>query len=270
MAVVPTGCPCESGSMDSMPQSLQNEFGTLARWTHEAVRELGRRYAVPAACRGSGTPAALDWLLARLAPAPGDRMLDVGAGLGGPAAYARERRGLRPVCVDPMREACDATAALFGLPAVVGDAARLPFADRSFTAAWSLGTLCTTSSKGEWLAELSRVLFAGAPLGLLVVVSTSHTLSTSWGNEFPSEAELAGLLSAAGFHVTDQAWSDDCRDPELSWREAEQAVEAAIRRRHEPDPRFAGVRQQEARMTELLDTGRVRGRLLVARTQWSQ
>lgn len=267
MAVVPARRPCKSGSMDSMPQPLENEFGTLARWTHEAVRELGRRYAVPAACRGSGTPSALDWLLARLAPAPGDRMLDVGAGLGGPAAYARDRRGLRPVCVDPMRAACDATAALFGLPAMVGDAARLPFADTSFSAAWSLGTLCTTSSKGEWLAEMSRVLSVGAPLGLLVVVSTSATFRTSWGNEFPSEAELAGLVSAAGFEVTDQAWSDDCPDADQSWREAEQAVEAAIRRRHERDPRFAGVRQQDARMTELLDSGRVRGRLLVARAR---
>lgn len=267
MVVVPARRPCKSGSMESIPQSLEDEFGTWARWTHEAVCELGPRYAVPAACRGSGSPAALDWLLARLAPAAGDRMLDVGAGLGGPAAYARDRRGLRPVCVDPMHEACDATAALFGLPAMVGDAARLPFADGSFTAAWSLGTLCTTSSKAEWLAQISRVLSARASLGLLVVVSTSETLGTSWGNEFPSEAELGGLLSAAGFEVTDQAWSDDFPDADLSWRESEQAVEAAIRRRHEADPRFAGVQQQEARMTELVDTRRVRGRLLVARAR---
>jgi SAM-dependent methyltransferase len=253
--------------MARMSQSLENEFGTLARWTHEAVGELGPRYAVPAACRGSGTPAALDWLLARLAPAVGDRMLDVGAGLGGPAAFARDRIGVHPVCVDPMHEACDATASLFGLPALVGDAARLPFADASFTLAWSLGTLCTTRSKADWLAEMSRVLSAGAPLGLLVVVSTSETFKTSWGNEFPSDDELGGLLSAGGFEVTDRAWSDDCPAADASWQEAEQAVEAAIRRRHQADPPFAGVRDQEARMTELLHAERVRGRLLVARAR---
>jgi precorrin-6B methylase 2 len=40
---------------------------------------------------------ALDWLLAGLAPRPGDLMTDIGAGLGGPAAYAAERTGVQPV-----------------------------------------------------------------------------------------------------------------------------------------------------------------------------
>jgi Methyltransferase domain len=249
----------------AMPEPMENEFGIMAKWAHEAARVLGPRYAVPAACRGSGTPAALDWLLERLGPEPTSQMLDMGAGLGGPAAYARARVGVRPVCFDPMRDACEAAAALFGLPAVVGDAARLPFGERSFGAAWSLGTLCTTRNKSMWLAEMRRVLNEEARLGLLVVVSTAEAFATRWGNEFPSAEELAGLLSAAGFTVVDQAWSSDCPDADASWHEAERAVGEAIRRRHAQDPRYGRVMEQETRMTELVDTGRVRGRLVVAR-----
>lgn len=252
--------------MGTMPQPMENEFGTMAKWTHEAAQALGRGYAVPAACRGSGTPAVLDWLLERVGPGPTTPMLDVGAGLGGPAGYAQGRVGVRPVCFDPMRDACEAAATLFGLPTVVGDAARLPFEDGSFSAAWSLGTLCTTRSKGEWLGEMTRVLQAGAPLGLLVVVSAAETLTTPWGNEFPSDTELAGLLAAAGLSVVDRAWSSDLPDADSPWQEAERGVEEMIRQRHGQDPRYSKVVEQEARLGGLVSSGRVRGRLLVARS----
>ncbi|TCN41840.1 methyltransferase family protein [Kribbella orskensis] len=38
------------------------EFDDVAGWTADAVEELGVRYAIPAACRGSASPAALAWL----------------------------------------------------------------------------------------------------------------------------------------------------------------------------------------------------------------
>ena len=77
---------------------MEAEFDTVAEWTAEVAADLGPEYFVPAACRGSGKPAALDWLLTGLRPGPGDQILDVGAGIGGPAAYGgpglrRPRRG---------------------------------------------------------------------------------------------------------------------------------------------------------------------------------
>ena len=67
---------------------MEAEFDTVAEWTAEVATDLGPEYFVPAACRGSGQPMALDWLLAGLRAGPGDLLLDVGAGIGGPAAYA--------------------------------------------------------------------------------------------------------------------------------------------------------------------------------------
>ena len=43
---------------------MEAEFDTVAAWTAEVAADLGPEYFVPAACRGSGKPAALDWLLA--------------------------------------------------------------------------------------------------------------------------------------------------------------------------------------------------------------
>ena len=48
------------------------EFGTVAEWTAQVAADLGPEYYMPAACRGSGQPAALDWLLDGLRPGPGD------------------------------------------------------------------------------------------------------------------------------------------------------------------------------------------------------
>jgi hypothetical protein len=53
--------------------------------------------------------------------------VDVGAGLGGPAAYAAHRTGVQPVLVEPEPDACRAAARLFGAPVVQADATTLPF-----------------------------------------------------------------------------------------------------------------------------------------------
>jgi len=95
---------------------MDAEFDTVAEWTAEVAESLGPQYRIPAACRGSGRPSALDWLLAGLAPRPGDLLIDVGAGLGGPAAYAAERTGVRPVLAEPEPDACRAAARLFAAP----------------------------------------------------------------------------------------------------------------------------------------------------------
>ena len=68
-------------------EAMEAEFGTVAGWTEEAVRALGPGSAVPAGCRGSGSEGALRWLADRLELRPGSRVLDSGAGVGGPAAW---------------------------------------------------------------------------------------------------------------------------------------------------------------------------------------
>src|SRR4051812_20245099 len=182
---------------------MEAEFGTVAAWTEQAVRALGPEYAIPAGCRGSGSEGALRRLADGLDLRPGVRMLDDGAGVGGPAGWLAAARGVRPLCAEPMADAVAASRRLFGLPAVVAAAQALPFADGSFDAAWCLGVLCTIADKAAALAQLRRVLADGGRLGLLVFAATGPlTPPLPEGNWFPALADLEGLLAVAGFELT--------------------------------------------------------------------
>ena len=63
----------------------------MAAWSAEVLAEGDGPTAVIGACRGSGSPSALAWLAEALELGPGRRLLDVGSGLGGPAAWAAAR-----------------------------------------------------------------------------------------------------------------------------------------------------------------------------------
>ena len=245
-------------------EAMEAEFDTVAGWTEEAVRALGPEYAIPAGCRGSGSEGALRWLADRLDLGRGTRLLDSGAGVGGPAGWLAAERGLRPVCAEPMVAAVRASRRLFGLPSVVALSQDLPFADASFDAAWCLGVLCTTSDKAGLLAELRRVLVPGARLGLLVFAADGPLTSPApEGNEFPSEAETRQLLADAGFAVGETAEADLGDSPE-EWSRRADAVEAEIERRHGGDPAFQQAQEQSGRVGALLSDGALRPWLGVA------
>jgi SAM-dependent methyltransferase len=245
-------------------EAMESEFGTVAGWTEEAVLALGPEHAVPAGCRGSGSEGALRWLADALAFAPGDRVLDSGAGVGGPAGWLAAERGMRPVCVEPMEPAVHAGRTLFALPSVVALSQSLPLADDSFDAAWCLGVLCTTEEKAALLAELRRVLVDGGRLGLLVFVADEPLPPPlPEGNSFPSSAEVEELLAAAGFQVTDQA-DADLSDSPAEWRARADAVDAEVQRRHGDDPQWAEAEEQSGRVGRLLSSGALRPRLLAA------
>lgn len=245
-------------------EAMEAEFDTVAGWTEEAVRALGPEYAVPAGCRGSGSEGALRWLADRLALDGTTRLLDAGAGVGGPAGWLAADRGLRPVCAEPMVAAVRASRRLFGLPSVVAIGQQLPFAEGSFDAAWCLGVLCTTSDKATALAELRRVLTDGARLGLLVFLADAPLPPPlPEGNEFPSEAELLALLGAAGFRLEETA-DADLSDSPREWTERADAVDAEVARRHGEEPAFQQAEEQSGRVGRLLADGALRAWLGVA------
>jgi SAM-dependent methyltransferase len=245
-------------------EAMEAEFDTVAGWTEEAVRALGPEYAVPAGCRGTGSEGALRWLADRLELGPETRMLDSGAGVGGPAGWLAAEHGLTPVCAEPMAAAVLASRRLFGLPSVVALGQQLPFADAAFDAAWCLGVLCTTSDKAGALAELRRVLTSGARLGLLVFVADEPLPPPlPEGNEFPSEAELRGLLTDAGFALGETGTADLGDSPE-EWTERADAVEAEVARLHGDDPAFEQAEENSRRVGRLLADGALRAWLGVA------
>jgi len=248
-------------------EAMVAEFGTVASWTADAVEELGSSYAVPAGCRGSGSPAALRWTATAMGLRDGTTLLDSGAGVGGPAELAVQEFGVTATLVDPMVDACQAAVRLFGRPAAAAAGERLPFRAGTFDAAWSLGVLCTVQDQEGVLRELVRVVRPRGVVGLLVFVRTRPELPDQpAGNDFPTEDGLQRLLDGAGLDVTHRATLDDFEAAPPAWEAAATAVEDVVERDHGRDERKIKADEQSGVIGDLLGSGLVVGTVVVART----
>ena len=253
-----------SDSSTSTDEALEAEFDTLAAWTRAAVTDLGPEYAIPAACRGSGSDTWLRWLASRLNLKPTDMFLDAGAGLGGPGAWLRQERGISPVLAEPMWSAVTGARHLFHLPAVSAWSQALPFRDASFDAGWLLGVLCTTPDHLRLLIELHRVLKPGSRLGLLVLVQVGPLPIRPEGNNFPTPASLQQDLNRAGFEPVAHTLANELPSPDDDWRQRTAAVEDALEHRYHAHPAWQTAREQEERLTWLLYSGAIETQLIVA------
>jgi SAM-dependent methyltransferase len=109
---------------------------------------------------------AIEHVVLRLAPRPGERFLDVATGTGLAARRVAER-GASVVGIDIGARLIAAARAL--APEVqfeIGDAESLPFADRSFDAVVSTFGVMFTSRPQDAARELARVCRQGGRLGL--------------------------------------------------------------------------------------------------------
>lgn len=249
---------------DSSP-AMDDEFDTVAAWTADVVAGLDHAVRIPAACRGSGSPGALHWLLDRLGPKPGQVFLDCGAGGGGPAAFAQEETGVRALLTDPKSGACRAAGSLFGLPVLQADS-RLPLATGSIESGWSLGVLCTVDDQRLFLSEIRRVLGPGARFGFVVYCAAHEgdlALKPPDGNDFPTLEALDELLAKASLRVLASAWTDHFAAFPADWEETMESVQRELELRHGSDPHWRRAEEQSGRMGSLLAAGEVRGRLLV-------
>jgi SAM-dependent methyltransferase len=249
-------------------EAMREEFDSVAEWTADAVEQLGPEYAIPAGCRGSASPASLAWLAEACGLSAGDRLLDLGAGVGGPVAWASRRYGVRAVLVDPMPGACRAAARLFGLPVAAADGLAVPLQTGSVEAAWSLGVLCTVDDKVALLQELHRVLAPGGSLGLLVLVAqrTGPLDPMPEGNSFPLQDELDAVLDKAEFDVREQVAAP--AEVPLSWTGRADRVDEVIRATHGREDGYRQAEEQSRRVGVLLSSGQVSTQLVhaVART----
>lgn len=247
-------------------EAAKAEFDTIAEWTAQVAERLGPEYHIPAACRGSGSPRALDWLIDHMGLAPGEVLLDSGAGVGGPAAYAVQQRSIQPVLVEPEAGACRAAKRLFNTPVVCALGAALPMADQSFDAAWSLGVLCTTSDQLALLEELWRTVRVGGPIGLLVFLSHRAISSDQLPeNHFPTRVGLLELLEEASLEV--EAWQSTADLPSVppTWNKLETAVGNALADRYGHTRAWHLAEQQSRTIGRLLEAGTLTGELLTLR-----
>jgi SAM-dependent methyltransferase len=245
---------------------MEAEFGTVAEWTAEVAVELGPDYHMPAACRGSGSPAALDWLIDQMGLASGASFLDCGAGVGGPAAYVARSRSVLPVLVEPETAACRAAKRLFGYPVLCADGSALPIADSSFDAAWSLGVLCTTPDQLALLEELRRTVRPGGPIGLLAFIAHRDIpVNQVEGNRFPTASGLLELVEKSLLHVERRHSTADLPAIPEAWNDRVETVTRVLTDRHSHSRAWRLAERQSSGIGRLLEEGTVTGELLVLR-----
>jgi ubiquinone/menaquinone biosynthesis C-methylase UbiE len=169
---------------------------------------------------GGGYPATLE--LARLANIqPGQRVLDVGGGLGGPARTLAAEFGCTVTVVDLAEEFCRAGEVLTAWTNLGhrvtfqhGSALALPFPDQSFDVVWAQNSFMNIADKEGLSASISRVLRAGGRLAFQEAMAGPLQpihFPTHWADspaisflQTPSEARA--LLQRLGF--VEVAWAD--------------------------------------------------------------
>ena len=116
---------------------------------------------------------ATEEIAALLKVAATDHLLDVGSGIGGPARYLARRFGCRVTGIDLTDEFCEVARRLTRLLGLedrvrfeLGDALRMPFADRSFEGAYSMNVSMNIADKAALYREIGRVLKPGGWLML--------------------------------------------------------------------------------------------------------
>jgi len=182
---------------------------------------------------------ATEHLAAMLAPRPGERVLDIGSGLGGPARYLAKVCGCRVTGIDLTAEFVATAAELArrtGLADRVdfrqGSALSLPFSDASFDLAWSQNVAMNIADRPRYYAEMRRVLKPAGRLAIQDVaqgpggvphypVIWADTPATSF---LRTPEETRALLEAAGFQML--AWQDNT-DAAIAETQAERARAAA-------------------------------------------
>lgn len=147
-----------------------------------------------------------------------DRIIDIGCGLGGPARYLAQRFGcsvegvdITPAFVQAARTLTDRTGLSGRVAVQVGDAAHLPFIDRTFDGGYSQHVTMNVADRARFLGEAFRVLKPGAFFALtehgLGAVGEPH-YPVPWSEDgrgsylLPPEATVAALQTA-GFREID-------------------------------------------------------------------
>jgi ubiquinone/menaquinone biosynthesis C-methylase UbiE len=178
--------------------------------------------------------------MARLANLqPGQQVLDVGGGLGGPARLLAAEFGVHVTVHDLTEDFCrvgEMLTRLVGLSNQVsfqaGNALDIPFPDASFDIAWTQHSSMNIENKERLYAEIHRILRPGGLLAIHEIVAGPVQpihVPVPWASTHDISflrpaGELRNLIAATGFRET--AWLD-VTPSSLDWFRQRRAAVAA-------------------------------------------
>lgn len=191
------------------------EFGVRS---HYSVAGVAARALAALAAQGIGQPAPPDLapvdqlhtggiratreLASLLELGPGDRILDLGCGLGGPARCIASERGCTVVAVDLvfglLREARVLTSTcglLDRVQLVAGTALRLPFRDESFDAVFTQHVVMNVADRLGFWREAARVLRPGGRFGSFDIVRGPNPAPLTFPLPWASRAEISFVIT---------------------------------------------------------------------------
>jgi SAM-dependent methyltransferase len=153
---------------------------------------------------------------------PGARVLDIGAGIGGPARVLADRYRADVTALDATERFCRlnehltrATGLAERVSVVRGDALALPFADAGYELAWVQAVLQNVDDKAHLAAEIERVLVPGGRLAIFEAVQgpagPPRHFPVPWADDASGSflvpgQELRDVIAAAGLEIL--AWNE--------------------------------------------------------------
>jgi SAM-dependent methyltransferase len=245
---------------------LEAEFGSSSDWVVEAAERLRLSERVAVACRGTGNPALLSAVADAAGISDGDVVLDVGSGLGGPAAWLEDQVRCTTVGFDLMEASVGAQRRLFSHSrSVVAGSDRLPFRSASFDAAWSLGVLEMVEDKPAALAEIARVLRPGGRLCLYEYTGEKRPSGDGpEANLFVPPGSMTTMIVECGLELVRAEPAPHIPDPPLEWRAVTRIVRSEIARSHAGDPRLEEAEQERQRFLGMRRSGEIEDWIFVA------
>ena len=152
----------------------------------------------------------------RLGTRPGQHLLDVGCGIGGPSRVFAAEHGCQVTGVDLTEEFCQVAALLTARAGLAeriryrqANALALPFDGAAFDGAYSIHAAMNIADKARLYAEIARVVKPGGVFGLYDVLrgpGGAPRFPVPWAEDsstsfLATAEELNDLLGAAGFEV---------------------------------------------------------------------
>jgi SAM-dependent methyltransferase len=198
----------KAGIADRILAALKAANGAEAPVTVDALCVLDHFH-------GRGIAATKE-LVELLQPEPGEHLLDIGSGIGGPARWFAAKCGVYVTGVDLTAEFCAAAEALnraTGLADRItiknGSALALPLADSTFDRAYSQNVVMNIADKRQFYREAFRALKPGGVLALSNLcrgaagefrypVPWAETAATSF---LATPDEMRDDLAAVGFEI---------------------------------------------------------------------